>query len=395
MEADAVEKTAEVGRVLVVDDYPLSLLKLTRILEQQGHIVTTAGDGLEALSLMQADAFDVVLLDIVMPEMDGYQVLERMSCDGTLRDIPVIVISAVDDIDSIVRCIEMGAVDYLPKPFNPTVLKARLQTSLQRKKLRDLERSYLQQEIMLRQNEKLITLGRLSAGMAHELNNPASAVSRGVEQLQDAITKLERAEYRLGQLNLSAAQLETIELHIQVIHRRAKQPLNLDPLARNDQEYELETWLEDKGIEDAWEFAPMLVNIGYSYPELAELTEDFTSGEFQTVAALLCNTYSTRNLLEEIGHGTTRITEIIKALKSYSYLDQAPIQSIDIHEGLDDTLVMLRSKLKTGIQVRREYAEDLPRIEAYGSELNQVWTNIIDNAAGAMGGAGRDHFENL
>jgi len=103
---------------------------------------------------------------------------------------------------------------------------------------------------------------------------------------------------------------------------------------------------------------------------------------------LLCNTYSTRNSLEEIGHGTTRITGIIKALKSYSYLDQAPVQSIDIHEGLDDTLVMLRSKLKTGIQVRREYAEDLPRIEAYGSELNQVWTNIIDNAAGAMGGQG-------
>ena len=144
MNAKADRKTGETGRVLVVDDYPMNRLKLARILEQQGHTVDMAGDGLEALSKLQEDEYDVVLLDIVMPELDGYQVLERMTGDATLRDIPVIVISAVDEIDSIVRCIEMGAIDYLPKPFNPTVLRARLQTSLQRKKLRDLERSYLQ-----------------------------------------------------------------------------------------------------------------------------------------------------------------------------------------------------------------------------------------------------------
>ena len=184
MAANANQRLGEVGRVLVVDDYPMNRLKLARLLEQQGHGVATAGDGLEALATMQANTFDVVLLDIVMPEMDGYQVLERMAGDATLRDIPVIVISAVDDIDSVVRCIEMGAVDYLPKPFNPTVLRARLQTSLQRKKLRDLERSYLQQEMVLRQSEKLATLGKLSAGMAHELNNPAAAALSGAAQLQ-------------------------------------------------------------------------------------------------------------------------------------------------------------------------------------------------------------------
>jgi signal transduction histidine kinase len=94
-------------------------------------------------------------------------------------------------------------------------------------------------------------------------------------------------------------------------------------------------------------------------------------------------------MLEEIGQGTSRIVEIVKALKSYTYLDQAPTQSVDVHEGLNDTLVILRSKLKTGIQVQREYAENLPRIEAYGSELNQVWTNIIDNAVSAMQGQGK------
>jgi signal transduction histidine kinase len=320
--------------------------------------------------------------------MDGYQVLERMANDGALRDIPVIVISAVDDTDSVVRCIEMGAVDYLPKPFNPTVLRARVQTSLQNKKLRDLEQSYLQQEIMLRQSEKLATLGRLSAGMAHELNNPASAAQRGVEQLLDAVTALEQAEFRWGQLAPSSAQIEVLEAHSLRVYQMAKQPVALDPLSRSDRESEVEDWLEDRAVEDAWELAPLLVDMGYDCPGLAELAASFGGDEFPTVAALLSSAFATRKLLAEIGQGTRRIAELVKALKSYSYLDQAPVQSVDIHEGLNDTLVMLRSKLQDGVLVRREFATDLPRVEAFGSELNQVWTNIIDNAIGAMDGQG-------
>lgn len=118
------------------------------------------------------------------------------------------------------------------------------------------------------------------------------------------------------------------------------------------------------------------------------LAESFTSEQFPTVVASLSNAYATYNLLEEIGHGAGRISGIVKSLKSYTYLDQAPIQAIDVHEGLDDTLVMLGSKLKAGVTVRREYAPDLPLIQAFGSELNQVWTNIIDNAVDAMKGQG-------
>jgi CheY-like chemotaxis protein len=133
------------GCFLVVDDNRMNRLKLARGLEEQGHTVTMAEDGRQALALLRAQAFDVVLLDILMPEVDGYQVLAEMKGDEALRDIPVIVISAVDEMDSVVRCIEMGATDYLPKPFNAALLQARINASLAAKHLRDLELEYLEQ----------------------------------------------------------------------------------------------------------------------------------------------------------------------------------------------------------------------------------------------------------
>ncbi len=135
----------ERGHILVVDDNRMNRLKLSFGLEKQGHTVDLAEDGRQALDMLRARAFDLVLLDILMPEMDGYQVLERIKGDADLRDIPVIVISALDEMDSIVRCIEMGAEDYLPKPFDPILLRARIGASLEKKRLRDQEVEYLQQ----------------------------------------------------------------------------------------------------------------------------------------------------------------------------------------------------------------------------------------------------------
>jgi CheY-like chemotaxis protein len=136
------------GHVLVVDDNVLNRMMLARAVEKQGHQVTTAEHGRQALALLrseQAGLFDVILLDILMPEMDGYQVLEQVKGDSDLRHIPVIMISAVEEMESVIRCIEMGATDYLPKPFNPALLQARLNASLAEKRLRDLELEYLEQ----------------------------------------------------------------------------------------------------------------------------------------------------------------------------------------------------------------------------------------------------------
>ena len=198
-----------------------------------------AENGQQALDMLRAESFDVVLLDIIMPELDGYQVLEQMKSDSELRDIPVIMISAVEEIESVVRCIEMGAEDYLPKSFDPVLLKARLGACLEKKKLRDLERAYLQQEVMLRQSEKLATLGKLSAGMAHELNNPAAAAQRGAGQLRTAVAQLQQAYLTMSEVSLSRAQLDSLRALDRRAQERAERPFDQeDTLARSDREHD-------------------------------------------------------------------------------------------------------------------------------------------------------------
>jgi signal transduction histidine kinase len=376
------------GHILVVDDNRMNRIKLARSLEQQGHVVASAEDGEQALAMLAAYHYDAVLLDIVMPGLDGFQVLEHIKNDSALRDIPVIVVSAVDEVDSAVRCIEMGAEDYLPKSFDPVLLRARLNASLQKKRLRDLEKAFLQQEVTLRQSEKLATLGRLSAGMAHELNNPAGAAQRGARQLGETIARLQAAHLTLGKLGLVDVQLATLLELDRLAKASARRPTEMGALARGDLEAELEAWLAAQGVESPWEVAPALANLGYDCDGLNRLVESFTPAQFSAVIDWLNGTYIIYSLLEEIAQGTERISEIVKALKTYTFMDQGPVQRVDVHAGLDSTLVMLRSKLKPGITVHREYGLHLPEIQAYGSELNQVWTNIIDNAIDAMDGQG-------
>jgi signal transduction histidine kinase len=379
--------TAEAsGHVLVVDDNRLNRFKLQHDLEQQGFTVGQAEDGRQALDALRAERYDVVLLDILMPVMDGYETLAEMKRDAALRDVPVIVISALDEIDSAVRCIEMGAEDYLAKPFNPTLLRARLRASLKEKKLRDLERAYLQQEMVLRQQDKLATLGRLSAGMAHELNNPAAAAQRGAGQLRDALATLQEALMAAGAAGGSGlSESQAILLHeLQATAaERATEPAELGMLERSDRESALQTWLQSHGVAKPWEVAPSLVDAGFTTADLERITAAFSPPQLGLVLTWLGATASALALVTQIGHGAGRIAELVQALKSYSYMDQAPVQAVDVHQGLDSTLVMLRSKLKQ-LEVRREYAPDLPPIQAYGGELNQVWTNILDNAADVL-----------
>jgi signal transduction histidine kinase len=240
-------------------------------------------------------------------------------------------------------------------------------------------------ESTARQRESLVALGTLAAGLAHELNNPASAATRAVDALQAACAALVASMGRLAGGEVPAGQLAALDA---LRGELAPRPPDPDPLARADREQALAAWLTRHGVERAWTVAPALAAAGVDPAWCARAAAAVDGPALGAGLEWVASTLSVATLLGEVKESTRRISELVAAVRSYSELDRASTREVDLAEGLDSTLAMLGHKLHGGVRVVREYGAGVPRIDAYAGELNRVWTNLIDNALDAMGGSG-------
>jgi signal transduction histidine kinase len=240
-------------------------------------------------------------------------------------------------------------------------------------------------EALSRQREALLALGTLAAGLAHEINNPASATVRSVEALQDTCDTLHASLVALAERSLPAERFVAIDALRREISAEAA---GLGPLAVADREDALCDWLEARGVQAAWRIAPALAAAGAGTAWCERAAGILGGDTLEPGLEWVASTLTTATLLSEVKESTGRVSALVAAMKSYSQLDRASLQLIDVTEGIDSTLVMLGYRLDGGVTVVRDYGADVPRIEASGGELNQVWTNLISNALDAMDGTG-------
>src|SRR6266849_585890 len=239
---------------------------------------------------------------------------------------------------------------------------------------------------MEQQRDRLASLGKLSAGLAHELNNPASAAKRATSQLREFLKRIKDAAHELGRRDLTAAQKSEIEkMEASFVQSHEPPP---DALTISDLEDQIDSLLRSHGQNDLWQMAADLARKNIKPEALESLFAILDAGTARAALVRIAASVEVATLLNEIESSTSRISDLVRAIKEYTYMDQTPVQNVDIIKSLETTLTIMNHKLKRGVVVQRDYQKIPFLVNSFGSELNQVWTNIIDNAIDAMAGTG-------
>jgi len=263
------------------------------------------------------------------------------------------------------RLLEISAGSFRELLDDPSFVLSMLTTVIRR--LRSTESA-------LRHEERMAALGKMAAQLMHELNNPAAALSRSVAELGEVYDHLGNVAVALGSTSTD-----------DIPGPRSGRPDSA--LKRSIREAEVEEWLLSKSVPEPWRLATPLVEDGWAVPDLERLVKGVDDASAATLAEWVGMRCLAGQLIDEIRLGASRISELVRVVKGYSFLDQGPIQEVDVRSGIDDTLILLKHKLDN-VEIVTDYEKDLPTVEAPGRDINQVWTNLIDNAADAMDGGG-------
>jgi two-component system, NtrC family, sensor kinase len=378
------------ANILVVDDTPQNLRLLAGILSDKGYQVRPVPNGKLALSAAQKMPPDIVLLDIMMPEMDGYEVCQHLKDSEVTKDIPVIFISAINDVMDKVKAFAVGGVDFITKPFQVEEVLARIETHLKicslqqslQEKNQDLATAIYQlqatQEHLI-QSEKMAALGQLIAGIAHEINTPLGIIGSSIDNISNFWDEnLEIMPQFFQQLTE-----ESQAYFLAFLHRSTNHETLFTSREKRKIKQQFTNELMAGGIENAEEIADSLVDMEI-YDNIEELLPFFKLPDWEVVFNTAYQFASFKKSISLIQRATAKSGKVVFALKSYAHFDskQEKVQA-NLHDGIETVLTLYQNQLKHGIEVVKNYG-DLPKIMCYPDDLNQVWTNLIHNGLQAM-----------